>query len=99
MFYLNNLRSVGAVWLEPREGDARDSESVFKAVEKDGVVDGVEGSGKIESVRSDAFPDSDARSEIVCDAAESCLSAAVGAIGRLQRMEEVVAYEIFVELT
>ena len=45
--------------MEPREGDARDSESVFKAVEKYGVVDGVEGSSG--SVRSDVLSESDAR--------------------------------------
>ena len=44
----NNLRSVGEVWLEPREGDASDSESVFNAVEKGGVVDDFKDSGKIE---------------------------------------------------
>ena len=54
--YHNNLRSVTEVSLEPREGDARDSESViFKAVDKDGVVGGVEGSGKIEECKKRCF--------------------------------------------
>ena len=67
--------------MEPREGDVSDSKSVFKVVEKDGVVDGVEGSGKIEKCEKRCF------TRIRCEKE------------RLQRVEEVVAYEMIIELT
>ena len=85
--------------MEPREGNAHDSKSVFKAVEKDRVVDGVEGSGKIEKYEKRCFTRIRCEKVIVCDADKSCFSAVVGAIGRLQRVEEVVAYEMIIGLT
>ena len=62
------------------------------------MIDGGESRGKIEKCAKRCFTRIKCE-KIVYDAYENCFSAVVGAIGRLQRVEEVIEYEMIIELT
>ena len=46
------------------------------------------------SVRSETFPESEARSKSIYSVKEDGLGAMIGAVGRLERMKEVVVRQV-----
>ena len=96
--YGDKLLPVGQIRVEPGENRSGESEVGGKAVQEDGVGDGVKSCREIQQNQNTDVAYISSHEEIICDFNQGGLRAVVGSVARLEGFEEVMVGHVLMEL-